>query len=105
MDERAIIATGTSKAVGEDAVLQNFAERLAHLGSWRVVVTLAVELACAGKFMPSLEMVGNGLAKQRALRMDASPDEPGPDQEYTDVALDAVRKAAIQLTAQGVRHG
>ena len=91
--------------MGEDAALQIFSERLTHVGLWRVVVTRAVELACAGKFMPSLEMVGNGLVKQRALRMDASPDEPGPDQEYTDVELDAVRKAANQLTAQGVRHG
>jgi len=30
-------------------------------------VTLTVELACAGKFMPSLKMAGNGLVKQRAL--------------------------------------
>ena len=65
----AIIATGTSKAVGEDAAFGVFAQRLAHKGLWRLVVILSVELACAGKFMPSLETVGNGLVKQRALRM------------------------------------
>jgi hypothetical protein len=32
-----------------------------------VVVTLPVELTCAGKFMPSFEVVGNGLAEQCAL--------------------------------------
>jgi hypothetical protein len=32
-----------------------------------VVVALAVELACAGKFMPSLEVVGNDLVELRAL--------------------------------------
>ena len=31
------------------------------------MVTLPVELTCAGKFMPSLEMVGNGLVEQSAL--------------------------------------
>ena len=31
------------------------------------MVTLPVELTCAGKFMPSLEMVGNGLVGQSAL--------------------------------------
>jgi hypothetical protein len=32
-----------------------------------VVVTLAIELACAGKFMPSLEVLGNRLVEQSAF--------------------------------------
>ncbi len=53
-----IVAPGPSKAVCKDAVLKIFAKGLADTGLWRVVVALAVELACADKFMPSREMVG-----------------------------------------------
>jgi hypothetical protein len=31
------------------------------------MVALPVKLACAGKFMPSLEVLGYGLVSQRAL--------------------------------------
>ena len=33
------------------------------------MVALPVKLACAGKFMPSLEVLGYGLVEQRALRV------------------------------------
>ncbi len=45
----------------KDAAFEIFAKGLADTGLGCVVVTLAVGLACAGEFMPSLEMVGYGL--------------------------------------------
>ena len=62
-----IITPGPGKAVGEDAAFQIFAKRLADIGLGGVVVALAIELTCAGEFMPGLEMFGNGLVEQRAL--------------------------------------
>jgi hypothetical protein len=52
---------------GEVATLEIFAERLANIGLWCVVIALAVELAFAGNFMPSFEVVNNALVEQRAL--------------------------------------
>jgi hypothetical protein len=34
-----------------------------------VVIALPVELACTDEFMPGLEVLGNGLVEQRALRV------------------------------------
>jgi hypothetical protein len=63
----AVITPRPGKAVGEDAAFEVFAKRLADIRLWSVVVALPVELACAGKFIPSLEMFGNGLVKKGAL--------------------------------------
>jgi hypothetical protein len=49
------------------AAFEVFAKGLADIRLWGVVVALAVELTCAGEFMPSLEVFGNGLVEQRAL--------------------------------------
>jgi len=65
----AVIAAGSGKTVGEDAAFQIFAERLPHKGFGCVVVALPVELACAGEFIPGLEVFGNGLIEKGALRM------------------------------------
>ena len=53
--------------MGEDAAFQIFAKRMADIGLWCVVVALAVELAGTGKFMPSLEVLGDGLVQQGPL--------------------------------------
>ncbi len=42
-----VITAGTPKAMGEDAAFEVFAKRLADVGTRRMVVALAVELACA----------------------------------------------------------
>ena len=42
----------------KDAALQIIAKGLADMGLGRVVVALAVELACAGEFMPDLKVFG-----------------------------------------------
>ena len=42
----AVITPRPGKTVRKDAALQIFAKRLADIGHWRVVVALAVELAC-----------------------------------------------------------
>ncbi len=55
------------EAVGEDAVFQVFAKGLAHKGARCVVVALAVERACAGQRMPSLEVLGYCAVQQRSL--------------------------------------
>ena len=65
----AVITPGPGKTVRKDAALQILAKRLAHVGFWRVVVALAVELARAGEFMPSLEMFGYGFVEQRTFRV------------------------------------
>jgi hypothetical protein len=44
--------------MGKDAALQILAKRLTNIGLGAVVVPLPVELACAGKFMPGLEVLG-----------------------------------------------
>jgi hypothetical protein len=53
--------------VGKDAAFQIFAKGLADIGLGRVVVALAVKLACAGQLKPGLEVLGYGLVEQRAL--------------------------------------
>jgi len=40
----AVVAAGAGKAVGEDAALQIFLERFAHVGLGAVVVALALKL-------------------------------------------------------------
>ena len=62
-----IVTPRPGKAVGEDAAFQVLAKGLADIGLGGVVVALAVELACAGKFMPSRKVLGYGLVEQRAL--------------------------------------
>ena len=52
---------GAGRAVREDTAFEAFAKDLADIGLGGVVVTLSVELACVGKFMPSPEMVGYDL--------------------------------------------
>ena len=45
-------------------------ERLGqHVGLWRVMVVLPVELACTCEFEPSLEIFGNRLVQQGTLRV------------------------------------
>ena len=63
----AVVTPRPGKAVGEDAALQILAKGLGDIRLWGVVVTLAIELACAGKFMPSLEVLGNRLVDQSAF--------------------------------------
>ena len=48
----AVITPGARKAVGKDGAFQIFAKRLTDVGTWCGVVTLAVELACAGQLKP-----------------------------------------------------
>jgi hypothetical protein len=62
-----IVAPGSGKAVGKDAAFEVFAKGLADIGPGAVVVALAVELAGTGKFMPSLEVLGDGLVQQGPL--------------------------------------
>jgi len=42
----AVVAAGAGKAVGEDAALQIFLERFAHVGLGAVVVALALKYCC-----------------------------------------------------------
>jgi len=60
-------AVAAGKAVGEDAALQILLERFAHEGLGAVVVALAIELACAGEFIPGLVVLGYRLVAQCAL--------------------------------------
>ena len=53
--------------MGEDAAFEVFAEGLAHIGLWGVVVTLAVELAGTGQLKLGLEVLGNRLVEQSPL--------------------------------------
>ena len=53
--------------MGEDAAFEVFAEGLAHIGLWGVVVTLAVELAGTGQLKPGLEVLGYGLVERSPL--------------------------------------
>ena len=57
------------KAVGENAALQIFAKRLTHIGLWRVMVTLPIELANACQLMPGLDVLGYCWVQQGALRV------------------------------------
>jgi hypothetical protein len=63
----AVITPRPRKAMRKVAAFEVFAKGLADIRLWGVVVALAVELTCAGEFMPSLEVFGNGLVEQRAL--------------------------------------
>lgn len=65
----AVITPGLRKTMRKGAALQIFAESLTGIGLGGVAVALAVELTRAGEFMPSLEVFGNGLVQQRALRV------------------------------------
>lgn len=51
----------------KNAAFQIFAKRLAHIGIWRMVITLPVKLARAGKLKPGLKVLGYRLVQQRAL--------------------------------------
>lgn len=62
-----IVAPGPGKAMSEDAAFEVFAKGLTHKGLWRVVVTLAVELAATCEFMLGLEVFGYGLVEQSPL--------------------------------------
>ena len=62
-----VVTAGAREAVGKDAAFQVFAKGLAHKGARCVVVALAVELACAGQRMPSLEVLGYCAVQQRSL--------------------------------------
>jgi hypothetical protein len=57
----AVITPRPGKAVDKDAALQTLARCLAVITLWRVVVALAAELACSGKFMASRKMPWFGL--------------------------------------------
>jgi hypothetical protein len=59
----AVITPGSGKALGKDAAFEVFAKSLAHMLRGDVVVALA----CAGEFMPGLEVFGDGLVEQLAL--------------------------------------
>ena len=48
---------------------QVFAKRLADVGTRRVVLSLAVELAAAGQLKPSLEVLGDDAVEQGSLGM------------------------------------
>ena len=63
----AVITAGTRKAVRKDAALQVFAKRLADVGTWRMVIALAVELAATGQVKPGLEMLGHCAVQQGVL--------------------------------------
>ena len=65
----AVITPRPGKAVGKNAALQILAKGLANKRFGRVVVALAVELACAGQRMPGLEVLGNRLVEQGSLRV------------------------------------
>ena len=61
----AVITPGARKAMGKDAAFQIFEKGLAGIGlGGRVLVALAVELACTGQLKPGLEMLGEGLVEQ-----------------------------------------
>ena len=62
-----VVTAGAREAVGKDAAFQVFAKGLAHTGARCVLVALAVELACAGRRMPSLEVPGYCAVQQRSL--------------------------------------
>ncbi len=62
-----IVTPRPGKAVGEDAALQILTKGLANIRLRGVMVALAVELACTGQLMPSLEVFCYGLVEQRAL--------------------------------------
>ena len=63
----AVITPGTRKAVRKDAAFEVLAKGLAHVGARCVVVSLAVELACAGQFKPGLEVFGYCLIEKSSL--------------------------------------
>jgi len=62
-----VVAPDAGKAVGEDAAFEVFAESFLYVGGRRVVVALAIELACAGELKPGLEVLGHRAVQQGAL--------------------------------------
>ena len=50
-----VITAGTRKAVGKDATFEVLAKRLADVGTWCVVVALAVELQAENALRVDLE--------------------------------------------------
>ena len=62
-----VITAGTRRAVGKDATFEVLAKRLADVGTWCVVVALAIELAGACQFKPGLEILGHGVVQQGSL--------------------------------------
>ena len=64
-----IVTPGSGKALREDAALQIFAKGLADIGLGGVVIALPVELTGTGQLKPGLEVFGNGLVEQGALRV------------------------------------
>ncbi len=63
----AVITAGACKAVRKDAAFEVFAKRLADVGTWRMVIALAVELAATGQLKPCLEMLGHCAVQQGVL--------------------------------------
>ena len=51
----------------KDAAFEVFAKRLADVGTWRMVIALAVELAATGQVKPCLEMLGHCAVQQGVL--------------------------------------
>ena len=68
-----IVTPGLGKGVGEDAAFEVLAKGLADVGLGGAMVALPVELACAGKFMPSLEVLGYGLVEEGVATDGAGP--------------------------------
>lgn len=65
----AVVATGARETVGKNAALEVFTEGLFDVSWWRVMVALAIKLACAGQFKPCLEMTGDGFIEQSLFGM------------------------------------
>ena len=63
----AVTTPGPCKAVRKDAALQLLAKGLAGIGLGGVIIALPIEQATTSKFMPDLEVLGNGFVEQRAL--------------------------------------
>ena len=63
------VATGARETVGKNAALEVFTEGLFDVSWWRVMVALAIKLACAGQFKPCLEMTGDGFIEQSLFGM------------------------------------
>ena len=61
----AVATTHTGKAVGKDAAFQLLAKRLEHIGLWRVIVALPIELACTCQLKPGLKVLGYRFTTRR----------------------------------------
>ena len=64
-----VITPRPGKAVRKDAAFQILAKGLTDVGLRGVVVAPAVRLAGTAHLKPGLEVLGHGLAEQRALRV------------------------------------